>query len=126
MGLGARRSTFAASGTALVAGQSGLGSGFGGSTGPVTHGSQITTANTGYSAYYDNGLGRTLIQSDLQVINGNHFISDFIGNGGSIAKKHFTGSISIDVNNATVTACLFDQQVTNYLNGVHATGTNFN
>lgn len=92
------------------------------STGTITHGSQITPTNTGYTAYYDNTLGRNLQLSDLQVISGVHYVSDYVSAGGTLTKKHFTGSVIIDVNNVTLRGCLFDNPVSGYLNGNNATG----
>src|SRR4051812_11956493 len=49
----------------------------GGSSGAITHGSQITTANTGYGAYFDTSLGRNLQLSDLTVVAGTHYLTDY-------------------------------------------------
>lgn len=89
---------------------------------PVTHGDQISPANTGYTAYYDAALGRTLVLGDLQVISGVHWISDFASPGSTVYKKHFTGSVIVDIDNVTMKGCLFDNPVTGYLNGNHAAG----
>ena len=90
--------------------------------GAITHGSQITTANTGYTAYYDSGLGRNLQLSDLTVVTGTHWVSDFISPGGTLTKRHFTGDLIIDIDNVTLRGCLFDNPVSGYLNGSHASG----
>lgn len=90
--------------------------------GPITHGDQITTANTGYTAYFDSGLGRNLQLSDLTVIAGTHWISDYLSVGGTLSKKHFTGNVIIDINNVTLSGCLFDSPIAGYLNGNQATG----
>ena len=49
--------------------------------GAITHGKQITTANTGYGAYFDPGLGRNLTLGDLTVVSGTHFLTDFTAGG---------------------------------------------
>jgi hypothetical protein len=93
----------------------------GGST-IITHGDQLTPANTGYTAYYDSVLGRTLQLSDLATVSGTHYVSDFASPGDTLYKKRFTGSLIMDINNVTVRGCLFDNPVSGYLNGNHATG----
>lgn len=90
--------------------------------GPVTHGSQITAANTGYTAYFDPGLGRNLQLSDLTVISGTRWVSDFIATGGTMTKCRFTGTLIIDIDAVTLRGCLFDNPVGGYLNGTHASG----
>lgn len=114
-------SRFAARLFKAAAGRSTGSSGSGGG-GAVTHGSQITPSNTGYTAYYDSALGRNLQLSDLQVVAGTHYISDFVSAGGTLYKKHFTGDLIIDINNVTVRGSLFDNPVAGYLNGNNATG----
>lgn len=84
---------------------------------PITHGDQINPSNVGYTAYFDAGLGRNLVLGDLTVVSGTHWVSDFISSGGTLSKKHFTGSMIIDIDNVTFTGCLFDTETTNYLNG---------
>jgi hypothetical protein len=91
--------------------------------GGVTHGSQITTANTGYGAYFDPGLGRLVTLADLTTTAGTVAASDFVTAGGTITRRRFTGDLLIDLNNITVRACLFDNPVTNFTSGVHRTGT---
>lgn len=87
-----------------------------------THGDQVTSSNVGYVAYFDTGLGRTLQLSDLQTISGDHWISDYMNPGDTIYKKHFTGLITIDINNVNFVGCLFDVPVRGDLNGTHASG----
>lgn len=91
-------------------------------TTPVTHGDQISASNTGYTAYYDTTLRRTLQLADLQVISVVHWISDFVSSGGTIYTKRFTGTIIIDIDDVTIRGCLFDSPVSGYLNGNNASG----
>ncbi len=72
-------------------------------------------------AYFDSGLGRNLVLSDLAVVGGTHWISDFVPPGDTLTKQHFTGNILIDINNVTFVGCLFDNEVTNSVNGTLAT-----
>lgn len=72
---------------------------------PITHGSQASPSNTGYTAYYDTGLGRTLVQSDLTVHTGLVSLSDFVANGGTITKRWFQGGLIMDRDNVTLVAC---------------------
>ena len=90
--------------------------------GAVTHGDQISPSNVGYTAYFDNGLGRNLVLGDLQVISGSHWISDYVSPGGTISKKRFTGLITIDINDVHFEGCLFDVPVRGDLSGTHASG----
>lgn len=73
----------------------GSGSSGGGST--ITHGSQLTTSNVGFTAYTDSTLGRKLVQSDLTRITGSHWISDFTGGkGGTQANPLVVSKLDID------------------------------
>lgn len=90
--------------------------------GQITHGDQVSPSNTGYTAYFDTSLGRNLQLSDLQVVGGVHWVSDFAAPGGTVYKKHFTGNLIIDINNVTLRGCLFDSVVSGYLSGNHASG----
>ena len=47
-------------------------------TGTITHGRQITAQNTGHTAYFDAGLGRNVLDSDLIVHTGLVSVSDFV------------------------------------------------
>lgn len=91
----------------------------------ITHGSQITTSNTGWNAYYDAVLGRTLLLSDLETVTGPKRPSDFVSAGGTIRKVRFTGDIRIDRTDVTFEACLFEDFVRSYLNGTETYPTNF-
>jgi len=63
----------------------------------ITHGSQLTLADVGYTAYYDSGLGRKLVQSDLTRITGRHYISDFTGGvGGTQASPKVISKLDLD------------------------------
>jgi len=93
----------------------------------ITHGSQITTANTGYGAWFDTTRGRSLTLSDLTVQGGVHFISDFFAGGTSgsptlVYGYHFTGNIQVDVNWITFRGCLFDNPPTELVGGVYHFG----
>ncbi len=92
-------------------------------SGTITHGSQVTLANTGYGAYYDSGLGRFVLLSDLTVTAGTVSASDFTTAGGTISKRRFTGDLIFDINDVTARACLFDNPTTSYSAGTHRTGT---
>lgn len=101
-----------------------------GSGGTITHGSQITTSNTGYGAYFDSGLGRTLISSDLTRATGTHFVSDFTtgGTGGTQATPKIVSKLDVDelifdVDWVTVRASnVRNSPVSAFLNGVHQVG----
>lgn len=101
-----------------------------GAFGPVTHGSQITTANTGYTAYFDTGLGRNLQLGDLTVISGTHNLTDFTagGTGGTSGSPkvlygyHFTGTVKFDQPWITLRGCLLDNPTTSQVLGVHNVG----
>ena len=80
----------------------------------ITHGSQINTGNVGFAAYYDPTLGRNVQLSDLQTISGVVAVSDFIGTGGTLSKKNFTGTLLVDVDNVTIRACRFVEVVSGY------------
>lgn len=79
--------------------------GGGGGGGTVTHGSQITTTNTGHLAYFDPGLGRLVQESDLIVHTATVSASDFTTTGGLIEKRHFQSGIIMDITNVTFRAC---------------------
>lgn len=84
-------------------------------TGPpptVSHGFYITAGNTGYRAYYDSGLGRTLIDSDLQVYTTKVNLSSLTSAGGTITKKWFRAGIFADIDNVTLRGCRSDVLLT--------------
>lgn len=62
-------------------------------------------ANTGFEAYYDTGLGRTLQASDLTEVGTFTTSSD----GQVVEKLVFTGQVNIDHNDVTIRGCRFDQ-----------------
>lgn len=66
--------------------------------GAVTHGSQITASNTGYQAYYDSGLGRTLVAGDLTRSTGTHVASDYpgVGAGGTAGNPKYIDRLDVD------------------------------
>lgn len=98
-------------------------------SGAITHGSQITTANTGYGAYYDSGLGRTLVAGDLTRQTGTHWISDFTagGTGGTAGNPKIVSKLDVDeliwdVDYVTARACNIRNPASAYLLGVHHVG----
>lgn len=91
----------------------------------ITHGSQITTANTGYTAYVDSGLGRKLVLGDLTVVSGAVRPSDFVAPGGTITKKWFQSDVRID-QSVTFVGCKFGSFVSSYLNGTEYGPSQFN
>lgn len=95
----------------------------GGGGGSITHGRQITTSNTGHDAYFDSGLGRTVVDGDLTVHNSLVSLSDFVANNGSLTKRWFKGGLIIDRTGVTMTACKFDGGVSGFYSGVHRTFT---
>lgn len=71
----------------------------------VDHGSQITTANTGYQAYTDPSLGHTLTEADLTTSAATR-ASDLITAGGTLrAHKLTSDTFDIDVD-CTLEGCL--------------------
>jgi len=91
----------------------------GGGSGSITHGREITASNTGHTAYFDSGLGRTVVDGDLTVHTGLVSLSDFVANGGTITKRWFKGGLIIDRTNVTIRASKFDGGVSGYYSGVH-------
>lgn len=96
---------------------------------PVTHGSQITTSNTGYAAYIDPTLNRPLVSSDLTRVTGTHWISDFTsgGTGGTSGNPKIVEKLDIDevlwdVNWVTLRGCNIRQPASAFLNGTHQVG----
>lgn len=87
--------------------------------GSITHGRQITASNTGHTAYFDTGLGRIVTDSDLTVHNSLVSMSDFVGNGGTIAKRWFKGGLIHDRDNVTLLASRWTGSVSGYYAGVH-------
>lgn len=81
--------------------------------GALTHGFQVTPANTGYTAYYDPTLGRNLQLSDLTVHSTVMSMSDLTTAGGTISKRYFQAGLIPDLNNVTVTGCLIDGSIDN-------------
>lgn len=78
--------------------------------GTVTHGSQITQANTGPYAYFDTTLGRTLTPGDLTISSAAR-ASDLTTPGGTIRKLHLTASdFNIDID-CTLEACYLDSSL---------------
>jgi hypothetical protein len=73
--------------------------------GTITHGSEITASNTGHLAYFDTGLGRLTLNSDMTVHASQVSLSDFVSNGGSMTRHYFQGGLIFDRNNVTLTAC---------------------
>lgn len=86
--------------------------------GVIAHGWQINDTNTGYTAYFDQTLGRTLTQSDLTV-SSLSYLSDVINTfGTNISKVHFTSFLVWDVPTpVTFTACLFDAGIRTFYSG---------
>jgi hypothetical protein len=72
----------------------------------VTHGSEISTGNTGVLAYFDAALGRTLLLSDLTVHTAKVTISSLVSTGGTLTKHDFQGGVIID-RAVTFVACKF-------------------
>jgi hypothetical protein len=90
-----------------------------GTGGSITHGRQITASNTGHTAYFDAGLGRTLVDGDLTVSSGLVSLSDFVANNGTITKRWFQNGLIMDRNGVTLTGCKFDRGVSGFYSGVH-------
>lgn len=88
-----------------------------GGTDTITHGSQITTANTGYVAYFDSGLGRLVTDSDLTVHNSGVLLSSLVANGGTVSKRYFAAGVTIDRDNVTFVACKFNGEVSGHNGG---------
>jgi hypothetical protein len=87
--------------------------------GTITHGFQITAANTGHTAYLDPTLGRLVTDADLTVHTGLVSLSDFVGNGGTLTRHWFKGGLQFDRSNVTLTACRFDGGIAGYYSGTH-------
>lgn len=92
----------------------------------VTHGSQITTSNTGWAAYRDPALGRLVQSSDLTDVSGPARTSDFVGNNGTISRRRFLSDYRIDQTGVTHVACEFQSFVSSYLNGAETQPSQFN
>ena len=88
-------------------------------TGTITHGRQITAQNTGHTAYFDAGLGRNVLDSDLIVHTGLVSVSDFVSAGGTITKRWFKGGLIINRHDVTLRACKVDGGVSGYYSGTH-------
>lgn len=68
------------------------------------HGRTITTANTGHLAYYDAGLGRTLLDSDL--VSTSATTASAIAANGVISKRLITSDVfDIDVPDVVLRGC---------------------
>jgi hypothetical protein len=98
-------------------------------TGAITHGSQVSTSNTGYAAYLDPGLGRTLVAGDLTRVAGTHWISDFTsgGTGGTAGNPKIVEKLDIDevlwdVDHVTLRASNVREHASGFLNGTHHVG----
>jgi hypothetical protein len=92
----------------------------GASGGTVTHGSQITTANTGWGAYFDPTLGRNVVSTDLVTVATTSVSSLIATYGLNISKKHFTNFLVFDQGSSqrpTFTACQFDSGINAYNGG---------
>lgn len=71
----------------------------------VSHGFYINPANTGYTAYLDSGLGRTLTLADLTAHSSLVNASSLTSSGGTISKHDFAlNGINIDIP-CTLVAC---------------------
>lgn len=81
--------------------------------GAFTHGFQVTTANTGYAAYFDSTLGRNVQASDLTVHNSIVAMSDLVADGGTITKRDFRAGLIPDRNGVTLVACAVDGKIDN-------------
>lgn len=99
------------------------------STSTITHGSQISTSNTGYAAYFDSGLGRTLVAGDLTRQTGSHWISDFTagGTGGTLGNPKIVSKIDVDeilwdVDYVTLRASNVRNTASGFLSGTHHVG----
>lgn len=88
-----------------------------GGGGALTHGDQVTSANTGPFAYFAPELGRLLISSDLATVSGSVDAST-IASGGLIYKKDITGALTIDTTGITVRACRVRGGITGRFGGV--------
>jgi hypothetical protein len=93
--------------------------------GTIAHGQEINASNVGYGAYYDSGLGRYLLLSDLTTVTGPKWASDYASAGGTISKRRFTSDVRIDIP-VTFVGCLFQSFVTTLKNGVQTGGAVFN
>lgn len=111
-----RRTTLAAAGNRSFE----VGSGH--PIGTITHGDQVTSSNVGYGSWYDDSLGRALQLSDMAVISGTHYLSDFYSPGDLVYAVNFTGDIVVDVPNLTIRGCNFVSPVGGYLAGNHTIG----
>jgi len=86
--------------------------------GSVTHGYQITAANTGHDNYVDPALGRKVTDADLTVHTGDVALSDLTTAGGTITRHWFKGGVINNLDNVTFVACRFDHGFSGYNNGV--------
>lgn len=83
-------------------------------SGAITHGSQITTANTGWAAYFDPSLGRLVQSSDLTNVSGPALSGDFGGAGATITRKRFLSDVRINTVGPTFVACEFQSFASSY------------
>lgn len=67
----------------------------------ITHGDQMNASNTGYTAYFDTGLGRLLMSSDLTPSSG----GTNSGSGQLIYAQNFTNELFLTGNNNIVRGC---------------------
>jgi hypothetical protein len=80
---------------------------------PITHGFQITAANTGHLAFFDPGLGRPLVDGDLTVHADQVSLSGLgVANGATVSRRWFQGGVTIDRTNVTFNGCKFKGSVT--------------
>lgn len=93
--------------------------------GAVSHGKQITTANTGWGAFNDPTLGRFVQTGDLTNVSSASRSSDFTTTGGVIRRKRFLTDVRIDTVNVTFEACEFQSFVSSYT-GVETQPSQFN
>lgn len=86
----------------------------------VTHGREITVANTGHTAYFDATLGRTVVDSDLTIHTTKVNLSSLASVGGTISKRWFKAGFTDDLNgNVTLVAC----QIHSSTSGVVSNGS---
>jgi len=79
--------------------------------GIITHGRQINETNTGFTAYYDESLGRNLTIDDLIVHETRMSFSDFVSEGGTIRGHWFKDGINTDIPGVTLEACLINAEL---------------
>lgn len=95
----------------------------------ITHGSQLTLADVGHTAYFDSGLGRLVADGDLTDLygSGTHIATDFVTGAGTqlsprVITKQKLDAYRMDVAWVTLRASMVQDFMANDYNGTKSPG----